>query len=53
MHIKPSLVFEILLIWNVKGLFHGHLVWFMKWQLFGIVIKINFNNLSDVFILYT
>ena len=26
MHLSPSFVFEVPLIWNVKWLFHGHVV---------------------------
>ena len=41
MHKTYSLLFEMLLIWNAKGLlFHGHL---LIWR--------NLNNLSEVYIL--
>ena len=36
MHITYGFLFEMPLIWNATGLLHGHLVWCVKWHLFGV-----------------
>ena len=51
MHLTPSFAFEVPLIWNVKGLFHGHLVDVRNGTYFALWPKSIFNNLSEVFIL--
>ena len=35
LHITFSLLCEMPLIWNVTGLLHGHLIWYVKWNVFG------------------
>ena len=51
MHITYSLLFEMPLIWNVKGLFDGRLVWCVKWQLFGLIqtnwVSVYFVNMKQ------